>query len=78
MSHHHGSPRGTPVRDRCVDGRKERDWVVRPLTAPRASAAKKQKLAELRLKGAAVIGHSGGPTVVINQSLVGFVTLKQD
>eukprot|EP01045_Picozoa_sp_COSAG04_P011509 COSAG04_NODE_742_length_10668_cov_6.485855_9_plen_46_part_00 len=43
-------------------------------------AAKKQKLAELRLKGAAVIGQSGGPTVVINQSLVGFVTeaLKQD
>ena len=43
-------------------------------------AAKKQKLAELRLKGAAVIGQSGGPTVVINQSLVGFVTeaLKQE
>ncbi len=46
----------------------------------RMSAPKKQKTEGLSLTGAAVIGQSGGPTVVINQSLVGFVTeaLKQD
>ena len=29
--------------------------------------------AHMKLKGSAVIGQSGGPTVVINQSLVGYV-----
>ena len=33
-------------------------------------ADKKQKMA---LTGAAIVGQSGGPTVVINSSLVGFI-----